>query len=471
MRRMQRRSRALAATTVLAVAAVAVGWLLLWRQSNPRAGDPPSIVLILTDDQRWDTLGPMPTVRRELAGRGVSFTNGFVVNSVCCPSRASVLTGRYSHSTDVYKNNPPHGGMQSFDDSSTVATWLHDAGYRTALIGKYLNGYGTVADDGYVPPGWDRWVGMVRTRYYHWSASIDGELRWYGDRPEDYSTTVLAGFAERFIRRTDGPLFLHYSPWAPHVVGEPAPGDEELFEGLDPWRPPSYGEIDVSDKPEWVRRIPPMDAEQRSFVDDRRRGQLETLPATDRAVAAILDALADTGRLANTLVVFTSDNGFTWGEHRWWNKQTAYEESIRVPFAVRWDEAIRVPREDDHLVLNIDLAPTFADAAGVDAPEVDGVSLLPLLASPTSGWRDDFLIEHLVGDFPQVPTYCAVRDRRYLYVWYATDEQELYDLEKDPHQLENVASLPGSRPTVLSLRQRLRDLCRPPPPDLVVPSP
>lgn len=425
--------------------------------------DPPDVVLIVTDDQRWDTVWSMPTVRRELIEPGVAFEQAFVVNPICCPSRASILTGDYSHTTGVYRQTPPFGRVEAFDDTSTLATWLDAAGYTTGLFGKYLDGYQHRALTGVVPPGWDRWVAFVRAGYVDYKLTVDGEVRSYGASPPEYSTTVLAERAVAFLEGASGPVFLLFAPAAPHAPAVPEPGDADVFADLEPAHPPSFDEADVSDKPAWVRALPRLDGEGAERIDAFRRRQYRSLRSVDRAVERIVDALERTGRLGNTLLLFTSDNGIHHGEHRWSRKETPYEESIRVPLVVRWDAADRaVQPAEDALVLNIDLAPTIAEAAGV-AIDADGRSLLPLLDGRINRWREDFLIEHLEGANP-VPTFCAVRSSAWKYVRYATGEEELYDLRRDPNELENLVGDASARSSLDSLRERLRELCRPTPP-------
>ncbi len=425
----------------------------------------PDIVLILTDDQRYDTLWAMPTVQSELVAKGIEFSNGYVSNPLCCPSRTTILTGRYSHSTGVYTNKPgqPYGGFPAFHDRWTIATALHDAGYDTALFGKYLNGYRT----SYVPPGWDRWFATWdQGGFYGYSANSDGALGTFGADPIDYGTDVLSKRATGFIRSTDPgrPLFLYFAPHAPHEPATPAPEDETKFSNLEPWRPVSYDEVNVSDKPDYIREEEALDRAMTAKIDQFRRDQYRSLLAVDRAVADIIDALADTGRLSNTMLVFMSDNGMLWGEHRWNKKVVPYEESIRVPFVLRADSLVAAPRRDGHLVLNVDLAPTFAQLAGIAAPDMEGRSLLPLIASPAASWRSDFLIEHLKMDAGGVPTYCGVHSSRYVYVDYTTGEEELYDLVRDPNQLTNRANDPVYRGERRALRDRLVQLCHPRPP-------
>jgi N-acetylglucosamine-6-sulfatase len=424
--------------------------------------DRPSILLIVTDDQRWDTLWAMPEVQRSLVDRGVTFTESFTTSSLCCPSRASILTGAYPHTTGVYRQALPSGGFKSFDDTTTIATRLDDAGYRTGYFGKYLDSYQADALAGYVPPGWDRWLAFVHAEYFDYGLTIDGTVRRFGLAPGDYSTDVLAERTEAFIRRSDGPILAVFAPAAPHAPAIPAPADEHGFGELPPWRPPSFNERDRSDKPRYVRMLPRVGPDRTEYVDTLRRNQYRSLQAVDRAIDRLLDAMEDTGRLDDALVIYTSDNGILWGEHRWIKKEVPYEEAIRIPLIVRAD-AVAGPgaRRDDHLVANIDLAPTIAEAAGVDLPDADGTSLFPLLRREPVEWRRAVLIEHLRGTNP-VPTYCAIRTTRHLFASYETGERELYDLEADPFQLR---SLIGSAPALESrLETTLRSLCDPPPP-------
>jgi arylsulfatase A-like enzyme len=459
----------LAAAVVSPSPASAAGWPAGVPAAPPpgaavrQAERPPDVVLIVTDDQRWDTLWAMPVVRDELVGRGVTFANAFVVNPICCPSRASILTGDYSHTTLVYRQSPPFGRYEWFDDASTLATWLDGAGYETGLFGKYLDGYQHAALTGVVPAGWDRWVAFVRSAYLDYALTIDGETRRYGSGAAEYSTDVLSAAAVEFVEAATGPLFLEFAPAAPHAPATPAPRDAEAFPRLEPARPPSFDEADASDKPAWVRALPRLTEADAAALDAFRRNQYRSLLAVDRAIGDILDALERTGRLANAIVVLTSDNGIQHGEHRWSKKEAPYEESIRVPLVIRWDAAgWAVPASSRALALNIDLAPTIAEAAGVSA-RTDGVSLLPVLSGEVDGVRSDFLIEHLEGTNP-IPTYCAVRTRTATYVRYATGEEELYDLVADPYELDNLVPTDRSGDLLARLRGRLHDLCSPPPP-------
>ncbi len=458
-RRGQSRSRP---SVDLAVMVMVLGSLLVACGGSEPAK--PTIVLIVTDDQRWDTLWAMPTVRRELMAHGVTFTNAFVTTPLCCPSRASTLRGQYAHTTGVWQNGGPVGGFGRFKDRSTVATWLHAAGYRTGLFGKYLNHY----EGTYVPPGWDRWVAIGDAvdpydLYYRYTLNIDGDLESFGVGPANHSLNVLTKEAFSFILGARGPLFVYFAPYTPHTPVKPAPEDGEAFAEL-PFRPsPGYDEADVSDKPRWVRNLRRLDATTKLRLERRYRRVPASLLGLDRAVGALIEALRQTGRLENSLIVFTSDNGIHLGEHRWTDKATPYEESIRVPFVVRYDAAIKEPRRDPSLVLNVDLGPTFAAAAGASAPGVEGRSLLPLLRSAAAPWRRDFLFEQ--ATLFSVPSYCGLRSARFSFIRYSTGEEELYDLARDPHQLENLAGKRAMAPRLDQLRPRLQRLCGKGPPE------
>lgn len=420
----------------------------------------PNVVFILTDDQRWDELGYMPTVESELVGKGVTFTNAFAVNPVCCPSRSSILTGRWSHSTGVWGIDGAYGGFHVFDDSSTLPVWLRQAGYHTGLVGKYLNGY---TDGSYKPPGWDEWFAHTThaNAYFGWEATDGTNSFSFGNAEADYNTDVLAARAEEFIR-TAGPepFFLYFAPKAPHIDRgahvTAAPRHTNAYAGVGAWRPPSFNETAVRDKPAYIRGKQP---ESAARVDAWRQEALDSLLAVDDAVGRLLTALQDTGRLENTLIIFMSDNGFTWGEHRFAWKVTPYEESIRVPLVVRWD-ALGIPaRREGRFALNVDIAPTIAAAAGAATPGVEGRNLLPLVDGSAAGWRTRFLIEDRMGY--RVPGYCGYRTRGWKYVQYDTGEEELYNLRVDPYELRSQHR--RARARVMRFRAAVRHSpCRPP---------
>jgi len=434
-------------------------------QTGPAAK--PNFVIILSDDQRWDTAdathqspnrpGPvMPIVTGELEDSGVTFTNGHVTTSLCCPSRTSILTGQYSHNTGVHDNGPPDGGAEVFDDHCTVATWLRAAGYRTGFVGKYLNGYARLSPC--IPPGYDDWHVQVQVKFYEYDLNDNGTLTHYDSNQSDYSGDVMTEKAVEFIHDSLGKrFFLHLSQKAPHAPATPAPRHIGLFSGIAPFRPPDYNEADVSDKPAWVQGLTFEDGS----TDQFRINQLESLQAVDEGVGAVMQAIRDIGADQNTLVIYTSDNGYSWGSHRWKPKQCPYEECIRVPMIMRYpDLAGTTPRTDDRIVLNVDFAATIADLAGISPPElVNGMSVAPLLANTAVTWRADMLNEHWNGT---IPTNGLVKGEfnggTWKYVEYVTGETELYDLDVDPFELTNVTNDPANAALKASMAARLHQL-------------
>jgi arylsulfatase A-like enzyme len=391
-----------------------------------------------------------------------------VENPLCCPSRASFLTGNDSHTTGVYTNDAPDGGFAAFNDSATLATWLNDAGYDTFLAGKYLNHYWET-NGSYVPPGWDGWRAFASTpEYFNYDISLDGTANQsYGASEADYSTDVITGYADTAIRQASpqDPLFLWVAPFAPHGPSTPAPRDVGTLSGLDPWRPPSYNERNVSDKPGYVQATPRLSTDAQAAIDAERQAQLETLGAVDDGVQTILSALRDTGRLSDTMIVFTSDNGFLWGEHRRDGKNVPYDESIRIPLVIRWDRVIGAASTDGRLVQNVDLAPTIVQAAGASASSFDGRTLMPLLTGGSPQWRTNMLIEHVTNE---VPSYCADRTPKDILVHYATGEEEYYRLGANADPLEDINRISSTKfaPRISLLRDKLRQMCTPLPPGL-----
>ena len=446
------------------------------RSGTASADTRPNIVLILTDDQRLNnseragdtTVSHMPIVQHELADKGVTFANGFDVNPLCCPSRATILTGMDSGHTGVWANRGPYGGFSTFtsrgDDRSTIATWLHDAGYETGFVGKYLNGYGK-SNISYIPPGWDTWnalaLGDYAPGYYSYSMSVNGSLVSYGSTDADYSTHVLSKDAADFIAGvpSDQPLFLYFALRAPHAPATPEAKYLKGCPALALNRPPSWNEADVSDKPPYIQARPLVNH------DGFNRKQCRALLSVDDAVGNVLSALSATGRLSNTLLLYASDNGLANGEHRWTGKTVPYEESIRVPVIVRYDAADgQVPRTESDLVLNMDFAPTFADAASVAVPSsTQGTSFLPQIKGENPSDRTSFLLEH-GGVTQTIPAYCGVRTDRFAYVRYSDGFEELYDLSNDPFELQNVASDPNLAPTKAALLAQTVSMCSPAPP-------
>jgi N-acetylglucosamine-6-sulfatase len=446
------------------------------RPSQNRLQQRPNIVVLMTDDQTLESLRVMKNVDRLLARQGATFTHSIVSLALCCPSRATFLTGQYAHNHRVLSNVAPKGGYGRLDHSTTLPVWLRRGGYYTVHVGKHLNGYG-VSRPREVPPGWSEWYGAVDpSTYRYWGFTMNENRRLVRySRRADYQTDVFARRAAEVIRRRAPkrqPFFLYIGFVAPHSGGPrelddppalktPAPAprhrDRFLFEPLP--TPPSFNEQDVQDKPLAVRRRPGLREFQLGALTEAYQQQLESLLAVDDAVARVINALKRAGDLQRTLIVFTSDNGFFHGEHRIpAGKVFLYEPATRVPLIVRGPRIAPGQRIDD-LVANIDLAPTIADAANVTPLRiVDGRSLLPLLergvrpAAPRS-----ILIESPPSDVPR-QVFTAVRTPQHLYATYESGDQELYDLSADPYQLTSLHRDPGQAALVAELSLRLEQL-------------
>jgi N-acetylglucosamine-6-sulfatase len=424
--------------------------------SFAQASVKPNILIVLTDDMNVSDLRYMPKTRNRLGDRGVRFTNAFVTNSLCCPSRATILRGQYSHNHKIWGNFLPLGSFHKFRDlgleRSTIATWLDNPDnfsdridYDTVLIGKYLNGYD---DTTYVPLGWDRWhayLGYYEASPDTYQINENGSIKTY-DRSQIHDTDLFADKAARFLRNTAGgaPFFLYLSTNAPHTPAYVPQRHQGMFSDTRLPKPPSFDEADVSDKPTWVREKPRLTQGRVDYLQNLYRKRLRSLQSVDEMVGRLVEVLRKTGELSNTYIVFTSDNGYHLGEHRLEAKATPYEETISVPFLVRGPG---VPRgaNRSQMALNNDFAPTFAELAGIAPPSfVDGRSLRPLLSgSSPDTWRRAFLVEHrrsdTEGPFARlVPNYDAVRIGKYLYVEYESGERELYDLGGDPYELRSL---------------------------------
>jgi N-acetylglucosamine-6-sulfatase len=501
----------LAAVTVLAAKAGAA------------PSSPPNIVMILTDDHDLlsGTLAYMPHLQSLLVERGTSFDNMLVPLSLCCPARTTILRGQYPHNSQVLTNALPLGGFDKVYalnlEAATIATVLHAAGYRTALFGKYLNGYPPADKPSYVPPGWDEWFSPAAGNpyfEYNYTLNENGRLVKYGGTPSDYLTDVIYARAIDFISRNSTstqPLFVYFATYAPHAPSTPAPRHADLFPDLKAPRSPAFDEEDVSDKPGYISRRDPLTQQDKIQINQSYRKRVQSLQAVDEAIAGLVDALRATGRLANSYIIFTGDNGYHMGDHRLQpGKYTPYETDLRVPLVVR-GPSVPAGATRAEVAANVDLAGTFADIAGVAAPPFsDGRSLLPLLREgPVSAWRQAFLIEEfgggefVLGDEtdvanpdsklgvlepadPQdlddttkkIPSYYGFWTPSYKYVEYQSDEKELYVLSADPYELTNqaaaVSPAVASKLTayVRTLDTCVGDACRaaesaPPPPLLV----
>jgi len=438
-----------------------------------RGGTPASrrlnVVFIVSDDERVDGNKVMKNVQRLLAAHGVTFSNFDVTTSQCGPSRASILTGEYSHHTGVTDNFGPHG-YPAFREGSDLAVWLHRAGYETALVGKYLNDYSL---DGHnrVPVGWDDWQAMDSVpleKYYDYKVNENGRIVHYGDKPADYSTTVLSDKAVAFLRSAQKPFFLYFAPVTPHLPAIPAPQDAGKLNGITPLSSPSLNQVNISSYPwaPWHSRL--LAKAGVAYTDDVRKHQLESLLSLDRSVKRIVATLARRHLLDRTVIFYTSDNGFLWGEHRLGGKLWPYRESTHVPLIVRTPWRTANGTVDGKPILNIDFASTISELAGIapGAPQ-DGESFVPLLHGRKIPWRHKYLIEYLGRNALRLggpPPYVAIRTPRYLFVQYRYHGwQELYDLRHDPWELRNVVTDPAYTTAVAALRRELRRLYSTPP--------
>jgi N-acetylglucosamine-6-sulfatase len=426
-----------------------------------------NIVFILVDDMALHDLEFMPKVKKLLIEEGTTFSDYFVTNSLCCPSRSSILRGQYVHNHRVESNVP---GFSRFyrlgNESSTIATWLNSAGYLTGYMGKYLNGYPDGSRKTHVPAGWTEWhagVGDGGYKQFDYSLNENGKIVKYGYSAADYLTDVIARKTAAFIHQAvdeEKPFFLHIAPFAPHGPSTPAPRHRGLFADVKAPRTASFNENDVTSKPAYIRALPLLDQKQVQEMDQTYRKRLQSLQAVDELVQTIVETLQQTGELHRTYIVFTSDNGFHLGQHRLLRgKQTAYDEDIRVPLVIRGPN-VPAHRSVKHLAVETDLAPTFAEWASVIPPGfVDGRSLEPLLKKslPRPGdWREGILIEHKPGpephmswfekhlfqmkEKPHLTAYAAVRSGQHLFVQYKSGEREFYDLVSDPDELHNIVA-------------------------------
>jgi arylsulfatase A-like enzyme len=421
----------------------------------------PNIVLINTDDQDTASMKYMPLVNEHLVREGITFENSFVSDPLCCPSRATTLTGLYPHNHGIWSVfNGPDGGFEGFRDKGleqrTVAVWLQNAGYDTALLGKYLNGY----DSTHIPIGWSDWYAMMGVEKDH-RINANGTIVTYPDSKAQ--ADLLAEHAAGFIEAHAGePKFLYVAPYAPHSPPDVAERHQGMFANKRAPRTPAYNEEDVSDKPPWIRSLEPLSGPVRREYDALYRQRLRSLQGVDEMVARIVSELEAQNEMDNTYIFYTSDNGYMLGEHRRKGKNNPYEESIRVPLVVR-GPGVPAGASRPQIALNNDLAPTISDLAGVQPPEpMDGRSLTPLF-SGESPWRDAALIEYRSVTLPRTGErgpwrgYGAVRTANRLYAEYKNGEKELYNLRDDPYQLTNRAGTADSG-VLGSLDARLEEL-------------
>ncbi|MEI2715392.1 MAG: sulfatase-like hydrolase/transferase [Nocardioides sp.] len=404
----------------------------------------PNFLVIEADDMRADELRWMPKTLALLGDKGLNFRNSFAPNPLCCPARASFLTGKYSHNHHVLSHEEPYG-FGAFDDSTTLATQLQAAGYQTGLVGKYLNGYGVQPVHGtsreslkYVPPGWDQWwgasdhiwpegspIGGNTYAYFHLTSNVNGQIKTW---PGEYNTNVMGRQVRQvldgFEQRDKAPWFVWWTPIAPHhgVPFEPDdPGVVERTDGYPvrwdtPARPQSVKgsfddqitsglgvpptgspEADRKDKPKYLRNLPDLSEEERDVLLNVSRQRAEAISVLDDEVATTIRSLATSNEAERTIVMFTSDNGYYLGEHaKRQGKINLHEPSIRVPLLMAGPGIPRGERFDP--ITPLDLATTIAGLAGADLPDADGEDVWPVVTKGDSGWTRPIVLEGLMGE-------------------------------------------------------------------------
>jgi N-acetylglucosamine-6-sulfatase len=455
-----------------------------------KQGSRPNIILVVTDDQTLAAFNghTMPYTVGNVAGRGTTFTDAVVVTPLCCPSRASMLTGQYGHNNGVLSNKPGYPALR--DKSNVLPAWLRSAGYYTAHVGRYLNEYphGRKSKPG---PGWDEWITALEPRrYLGYGLRVGRKVVEFGQKAKDYITRVFNSRAVQVIQKQapkPEPFYLQLDQFAPHAgpgtakgpcagrdVAKPDPADYAAFANEPLPTPPSFNEEDISDKPSFVKDVPRFTEKNIAAITQRYRCALASLVGVDRGMAAIDAALAQAGELDNTVVMFVSDNGFFYGEHRLAREKIRpYEEALRVPLAIRAPAAVlgtQAVSSVDNLVANIDLTPTILDFAGAApciAPDrcrvMDGRSLVPLLRGE-GGWPADrgVGVEWQTADATfNTSSSCefhGIRTPSQLYVQHVrvptppnglcqpADEREHYDLAADPFELQNLYPADPSTP-------------------------
>jgi N-acetylglucosamine-6-sulfatase len=424
----------------------------------PAGAKRPNIVFVLADDFSLDLVQYMPNLL-QMQKDGVTFANYFVTDSLCCPSRSSIFTGRYPHNTGIYRNTGADGGYLAFrsrgHEEITFATSLAAAGYRTAMLGKYLNGYQPRQHA--AAPGWNEWnVGGNAYKEFDYDLNQNGKVVHYGRQPVDYLTDVVSAQAVGFIKQQTAaaPFVIEIATFAPHAPYTPASRDADAFPSLRAPRTPAFNAEPDAGAPRWLARLLPLSPTDMARIDTDYRKRAQSVLAIDTMIGALQRALAEAGAADNTYFVFSSDNGYHMGEHRMMpGKMTAFDTDIRVPLIITGPGVSRGVAVQE-IVQNIDLCPTFTDlAVAAPIPEADGRSLVPLLrGTKVEDWRTLALVEHRgpmreIAD-PDLPaprsgnptTYEAIRSSTSLYVEYATGEREYHDLTADPHEMRNTYS-------------------------------
>ena len=418
----------------------------------------PNIIFVLTDDLATNLVQYMPHVQ-QMQQQGTTFSNYFVTDSLCCPSRSTTFTGEFPHDTGVFRNQGADGGYAAFNahgnEQNTFATALKAQGYRTAMMGKYLNGYQPTDP---VPPGWSEWdVAGNGYPEFDYKLNENGKVVQYGDQPSDYLVDVMNRKGQDFIGRSakaGKPFMMELATFAPHGPYTPAPRDADRFPGLKAPRTPAFNEADMADKPAWIKDRSKLTKQQITRIDTAYRKRAQAVQSVDKMIGDLQAALKANGVARDTYIVFSSDNGYHMGEHRLMpGKQTAFDTDIQVPLVVT-GPSVAAGHKSAVLAQNTDLCPTFETLGGAKVPDtVDGRPLVPFFTSGSAkDTRDAVLVEHhgpgnVVGDPDRQtkaqanpPSYEAIRTDHEAYVEYKDGEREYYDLRTDPNELTNTIS-------------------------------
>jgi N-acetylglucosamine-6-sulfatase len=418
----------------------------------------PNIIFILTDDFAGNLVEFMPNLKA-MQGEGVTFSHYYVSNSLCCPSRSSLFTGRLPHNTGVQTNTKPNGGYEVFMEQGNAqesfCTALQLAGYKTAMMGKLLNGY---LPNKHPPlPGWTDWfVAGAGYRNFDYDINSNGQVVHFGHAPGDYLTDVLSSRTDSLIRAwKDQPFFIEIATFTPHGPFIPAPRHQQLFNAEKAPRTPAFNKQADSTAPGWLRKIRPLGAQQIDRIDNIFRNRLRCIMSIDEMLGSIRKTLNETGASSNTYIFFSSDNGYHLGDYSLLQgKQTAFDIDIRVPLIACGPHVAKGSLQQA-IVSNIDLAPTFAELAGAQLTVTpDGRDIQHLLREQNTkkiNWRNFAIIEHRrvnddrndpdrqEAEDGRLPSYTALRFHNLLYIEYETGEISCYDVQNDPYELKNIA--------------------------------